>query len=429
VVSTSAGNTSAVAITGWTVPVISFQNGNDGSPGSAGSRGPFTTYAAIGYPGWDSATAYAAIMAMPNNQSTLVVGDEVTLCYPNTTTPTWVLTQYVATIGNPGTWSVRGQVIDGNLMVTGTLSAASLKTSNLSASTSITVGTVNDGLILSSIDNTFKVKKSSANRVTMGNLGTTYGIQGWDNATRSVFKLDENGLDAKITQPAVNLFGGSYHNRLIADGDYTFYIYGNASETVVIPIPIITTGMFRLKVQITGYWENDAFNSGSYAAQAMWREMSMGVYYKNAHTASSLTVDGYDKSTIVGMTVVSESSGTTQPTNFPVNRANMRVNSTTAATLVPGQNYTITTVGNTNWNAVSGGDLSTPYLIGDSFTAQVVGTGTGVASTGYPELVLASAVGTNTYSANGYPETANNTTAYSYLVWAIDNIAYPFEVF
>jgi hypothetical protein len=134
VVSTSAGNTSAVAITGWTVPVISFQNGNDGSPGSDGSRGPFTTYAAIGYPGWDSATAYAAIMAMPNNQSTLVVGDEVTLCYPNTTTPTWVLTKYVTTIGNPGTWTARGRVIDGNLLVTGSVKAAMLQASTAAIS-------------------------------------------------------------------------------------------------------------------------------------------------------------------------------------------------------------------------------------------------------------------------------------------------------
>jgi hypothetical protein len=341
VVSTAAGNTSAVAITGWTTPVISFQNGIDGSPGSNGSngsRGPFTTYAAIGYPGWDSATAYAAIMAMPNNQSTLVVGDEVTLCYPNTTTPTWVLTQYVATIGNPGTWSVRGQVIDGNLMVTGTLSAASLKTSNLTAANAISV-----------------VNASNALRVKMGNLGATYGIQGWNSANASVFKLDENGLDSKITQNALNLFGCSYHNRIIFEGNYTFTIFGTAVQTVILPISIFTLGMFRLKAQVTGYWENDNVN----VSHALWREMSMGVYFRNS-TQTSLNKP-------ISMDVVGESADTTNP-DFPASKVTLQVNATTEQ----------------------------------------------------PELKLVSRAGT---------AGINNTTTYSYIVWAIDNIAYPYQAY
>jgi hypothetical protein len=335
VVSTAAGNTSAVAITGWTTPVISFQNGNDGSNGGNGSRGTFTTYAAIGYPGWDSATAYAAIIAMPNSQSTLVVGDEVTLCYPNTTAPSWVLTQYVASIGNPGTWSVRGQVFDGNLMITGSLSAASLKTSNLTAANAISV-----------------VNASNTTRVKMGNLGSSYGLQGWNNANTSVFKLDENGLDSKITQNALNLFGCSYHNRIILEGNYEFTIFGTAVQTVVLPIAVSSSGMFRLKAQITGYWENDNYNT----SHALWREMSMGVYYRNS------------TSTSISMGVVSESSDTTDATNYPASKVTLQVNATTYQ----------------------------------------------------PELKLVSRAGT---------AGINNYTYYSYIIWAIDNIAYPYEAY
>lgn len=335
VVSTAAGNTSAVAITGWTTPVISFQNGNDGSNGGNGSRGTFTTYAAIGYPGWDSATAYAAIIAMPNSQSTLVVGDEVTLCYPNTTTPSWVLTQYVASIGNPGTWSVRGQVFDGNLMITGSLSAASLKTSNLTAANAISV-----------------VNTSNATRVKMGNLGSSYGLQGWNNANASVFKLDENGLDSKITQNALNLFGSSYHNRIILEGAYVFTILGSAVQTVVLPITVSTSGMYRLKAQVTGYWENDNYNT----SHALWREMSMGVYYRNS------------TSTSISMGVVSESSDTTDATNYPASKVTLQVNATTEQ----------------------------------------------------PELKLVSRAGT---------AGINNYTYYSYIIWAIDNVAYPYDIY
>lgn len=335
VVSTAAGNTSAVAITGWTTPVISFQNGNDGSNGGNGSRGTFTTYAAIGYPGWDSATAYAAIIAMPNSQSTLVVGDEVTLCYPNTTAPSWVLTQYVASIGNPGTWSVRGQVFDGNLMITGSLSAASLKTSNLTAANAISV-----------------VNASNTTRVKMGNLGSSYGLQGWNNANTSVFKLDENGLDSKITQNALNLFGCSYHNRIIFEGNYTFTILGTAVQTAILPISIFTSGMFRLKAQVTGYWENDNYNT----SHALWREMSMGVYYRNS------------TSTSISMGVVSESSDTTDATNYPASKVTLQVNATTEQ----------------------------------------------------PELKLVSRAGT---------AGINNYTYYSYIIWAIDNVAYPYAIY
>lgn len=233
------------------------------------------------------------------------------------------------------TWSARGQVFDGNLMITGSLSAASLKTSNLTAANAISV-----------------VNTSNATRVKMGNLGSSYGLQGWNNANTSVFKLDENGLDSKITQNALNLFGSSYHNRIILEGTYVFTIFGTAVQTVVLPIAVSTSGMFRLKAQVTGYWENDNYNT----SQALWREMSMGVYYKNSTNTS------------ISMGVVSESADTTDATNYLASKVTLQVNATTEQ----------------------------------------------------PELKLVSRAGT---------AGINNYTYYSYIIWAIDNVAYPYEIY
>ena len=309
--------------------------GDTGGTGATGSRATFTTYATVASAAWNNATAYNAIIAMTGSGGVLLVGDEVTLCYPNTTAPTWVLTQYVTAVGNPGTWSVRGQVFDGNLMITGSLSAASLKTSNLTAANAISV-----------------VDTSNVTRVKMGNLGSSYGLQGWNNANTSVFKLDENGLDSKITQNTLNLFGCSYHNRIILEGTYVFTILGTAVQTVVLPITVSTSGMFRLKAQITGYWENDNYNT----SHALWREMSMGVYYRNSTGTS------------ISMGVVSESSDTTDATNYPASKVTLQVNATTEQ----------------------------------------------------PELKLVSKAGT---------AGINNFTYYTYIVWAIDNVAYPYDTY
>lgn len=101
--------------------------GDTGGTGATGSRATFTTYATVASAAWNNATAYNAIIAMTGSGGVLLVGDEVTLCYPNTTAPTWVLTQYVTAVGNPGTWAARGKVIDGNLLVTGSVKAAMLQ--------------------------------------------------------------------------------------------------------------------------------------------------------------------------------------------------------------------------------------------------------------------------------------------------------------
>ena len=190
VVSTSAGNTSAVAITGWTVPVISFQNGNDGV------RGNFTAVIIVPGKSWptNSATvdaqAYAAIIALPGAGGVLRLGDSVAAVdsYPS---PTWVLTKQVTAIGNPGTWAAQAQVLDGSLLVTGSVKAAMLQAGVNPAISGTTM--IGSGGIINS-DGTFALGNTTGNITYNGTTLTLNGnVVGTGNiAAGAITKTDSN---------------------------------------------------------------------------------------------------------------------------------------------------------------------------------------------------------------------------------------------
>lgn len=257
--------------------------------GTVTATGGTATFAYATPPTWTAnvdTVANTAITSMVGSAGVIIVGDEVTICWPNTTSPTYVLTKYASAVGSPATtatWTVRGQVIDGNLMVTGTLSAASLKTSNLSASTSITVGTANDGLILSSIDNTLRIKKSGSDRVTIGNLGTTYGVQGLNLSNTEIYRLDEDGLLAYPRRNITNTYGSSYNYPILQEGTVTLNNSITAGTiTQYVPLLFSTGGAFKLVVQAVGYAERlvPSTTTGNYAHAASCT-MTMQIYYKN----------------------------------------------------------------------------------------------------------------------------------------------------
>jgi len=159
---------------------------------SQGTRSNFKTATTVGSAAWSDATANTAIIAITGSGGGMVVDDEVTLCYPTVATPSFIYTKKVTAVGTPpttATWSDTGQVIDGNLLVTGTLSAAALKTSTLNATTAITIGTSSDGINISGTTNNITVKNSSLNRVKIGNLDTDYGIEGFANKTGTNLSL------------------------------------------------------------------------------------------------------------------------------------------------------------------------------------------------------------------------------------------------
>lgn len=137
----------SVAVSGWTVPVVSFQNGangTNGSNGSDGARGSLTGYGAnygISSSSWNASQAQAVIYnmiygsSMTSYASTwhLRIGDTVTLSNGST----FAETRY----WGGSSWLSPGAVIDGNLLVNGTVSANYLNIGTTSGG--ISVGYVN----------------------------------------------------------------------------------------------------------------------------------------------------------------------------------------------------------------------------------------------------------------------------------------------
>jgi predicted phage tail protein len=158
------------------------------------------------------------------------------------------------------------------------LSVGKLTTGTLSSSTNITVGTSTDGLFLDGSNRFMTAVSGGSNRTKFGNLGSTYGIAGWKaGVTSPIFQLDQNGLQAKIQQASLELFGGSYHMPVVADGWYEFAGNGT-TQTATVQIPVITNGCFRLAFHITGYYEN----AGMTASAACMRYGMNGVYFNDA---------------------------------------------------------------------------------------------------------------------------------------------------
>lgn len=137
------------------------------------------------------------------------------------------------------------------------LTANKITSGTIQASTSITVGDLTNGVVL-------------------GNLGSTYGLRGLKAATE-VFRLDANGLDSKIKQTALNLFGSSYHCKIVQEGYYIFNQGTGTTQTTTIPIVIDTFGTYRLIFHITGYYENSDFTQSA----ACMRYGMQGVYFNN----------------------------------------------------------------------------------------------------------------------------------------------------
>lgn len=148
-VSSTDPSATSVAVSGWTVPVVSFQNGTNGTNGSNGSdgaRGSLTGYGAnygISSSSWNASQAqaviynmvYGAALTSYASTSHLRIGDTVTLSNGST----FAETRY----WGGSSWLNPGVVIDGNLLVNGTVSANYLSVGTNTGG--ISVGYINPG--------------------------------------------------------------------------------------------------------------------------------------------------------------------------------------------------------------------------------------------------------------------------------------------
>lgn len=109
------GITGSSAVTGWTTPVIAIRDGNPGDDGNPGVRGTVQVSVSRSPAAWNDAAANTAITSFTGT-STRVPGDQVT---QYNAAAGWAETRYWT-----GTaWVFLQQVIDGNLIVTGSLTA------------------------------------------------------------------------------------------------------------------------------------------------------------------------------------------------------------------------------------------------------------------------------------------------------------------
>jgi hypothetical protein len=100
-------------------------NGAPGQPGQNGERGTVQVYLYIGTPGWDDTIANNAIISYTGS-ATKKVGDTVTLLWSNQ----WSQLRY----WNGFAWTQPGTIINGDLLVTQSISADKMAANSITAS-------------------------------------------------------------------------------------------------------------------------------------------------------------------------------------------------------------------------------------------------------------------------------------------------------
>jgi hypothetical protein len=117
------------------------------------------------------------------------------------------------------------------------------------------IGTSTDNISVDGTNRAINVTTGSANRLKIGNLGTTYGMAGNRADGTEVFRLDEFGLLAHIRQQTLKDFGGSYILPIRNQG--SVYFTGGASVTFngtscTITAITSTTGTITTGGTVTG---------------------------------------------------------------------------------------------------------------------------------------------------------------------------------
>lgn len=191
----------------------------------AGTRGSRQFYGTATTNAWSDTEANNVIT---NAGAVKQLNDTVTLS--KTTVPTFAQTRY----WNGSSWATVSQVIDGNLVVQGTLSADRLATGSMNAAV-ITIGS-NNKMILSGASENLEVKDASnVVRVRIGKNGSSYGLWLYDASGNVILSsgqllttTDISGLGAMA---AINSITGANVSTYIASAAIGTTQIGNAAIT------------------------------------------------------------------------------------------------------------------------------------------------------------------------------------------------------
>lgn len=129
--SSAKKNAEGTLIGSWSAPVKLT-----GDPGLVGRRGTVHLYITVGSAAWSDSAADSALTALPHSGK--IVADRVTQSYPAgkwSETKTW----------SGSAWTVVAQVIDGNLLVTGSITADKINMNSLFASEATITGSLTVG--------------------------------------------------------------------------------------------------------------------------------------------------------------------------------------------------------------------------------------------------------------------------------------------
>lgn len=192
----------------------------------AGTRGSRQFYGTASTNAWSDSEANAVIAAA---DAVKQLNDTVTLS--KTTVPTFSQTRY----WNGSAWTTVSQVIDGNLVVQGTLSADRLATGSMNAAV-ITVGS-SGKFILSGASENLEVKDAAnVTRVRIGKNGSNYGLWLYNSAGAEI--LSSGGL---LTASQISDLGDIALIDQITGANASTYIASAAIGTAQIGNAAITT--------------------------------------------------------------------------------------------------------------------------------------------------------------------------------------------
>lgn len=351
----SSDPTATITITGtWTTPVLTVQNGTNGATGPAGQRGSVDLYV-IGS-SWSDTAANSAIYNATGSY-VKYAGDKVTI-YNNAG---FAQTKYWDGISS---W-VTGQIIDGNLLVSGTVTSDKIGTNTISAA----------------------------------NINVTKS--GWNPATGST-TIRYNGVDYTIYSPSIfnntNTNSGLAHagmsGKVTGSGSYMFGVSGVAVNSGSGAATGIHGNSYGSGTTYGGVFNGgtaDVVLSGS--GKLQWGNAVSAILPPDGSTTKYLRADGTWAAVAVG------SSGVT---SFNSRTGAVTLNSTDVASAVAGTGVTLQanisgTAESANY-ASSAGNAST--LGGYDSTNYIRGTGPTVTGAktlvGYVPVIGA---GTNVFIA------------------------------
>lgn len=301
------GTTDNIPGSEWSNPIVLSQVGTDGAPGAAGTRGSrqlydsstayTSTYGATSYA--TKATALIAAATAGSIPTTPIEGDTVTFSNTNQT--------YVYTItykASTSTWTTPGTVIDGSLLVTGSVTAAKINTngltirdqagnailtagSSLATSTLTIPGTVNSvpsGWLNNniSISSNGTLSGGGGGQVTIGGLGYTGALNATYGAT---WGTNLSNIPTNVTN-ALDRTGGTITGRInmsVPDGIF-------AGTDINTGVYIGNTGLFGKKAGVT------TFKIGTDGS----------AYYYGDLTASQIKTGYLDSARIAADTIVTK---------------------------------------------------------------------------------------------------------------------------